>query len=121
VPSEDGTTEGLVAAALFRSSIDHVTQSEAVPSGRGYWRSKQGREIDFVVPAASGDVRVPIEVKGDGAAALRNSMFSIRRSFGRGLVATRTVFRPDGDVPLIPTPVLLAALGERTERILGGI
>ena len=121
MPNEDGVTENLVAAALFRSSTEHVTQSEPLPGAFGYWRSTQGRELDFVVPTDPGsgpsaEGRIPIEVKGDGAAELSGAVSSIRRSFGRGIVATRTVFDPDGDVPLIPVPILLLALRDRSER-----
>jgi hypothetical protein len=120
-PSADGVTEGLVATALFRAASEYVTQAEPALGALGYWRSSKGREIDFVVPDDTGDARgrrIAIEVKGDAPAAIRNAVLSIRRSFGRGIVATRTVFEPESNVPLIPVPVLLAALRERTERTM---
>lgn len=120
-PGEDGILECLVAIGLFRSASRQITQSEGSLSALGYWRSRDGREIDFVVPSRSAQdraVRIPIEVKGDSASEIKGAAISIQRSFGRGIVATRSVLNLDGDVLRVPVAVLLAALEERTERPL---
>lgn len=120
-PNEDGIIECLVAIGLFRSASRQVTQSEGSLSALGYWRSRDGREIDFVVPSRSGKegaTRIPVEVKGDSASELKGAAISIQRSFGRGIVATRSVINLEGEVLRIPVAVLLAALDERTERPL---
>lgn len=101
-----------------------MIHAEPVPGALGYRRSSQGREIDFVVPSGSraGDpARIPVEVKGDSAAELRNARLSIRRTFAHGIVTSRTVFDVDGDVLIVPIPVFLAALAalqESTERTM---
>ena len=118
-PDEDGMLEGLVAAGLFRSSIDYATQAEPLPGAFGCWRSTRGRELDFVLPSSrggKGQDRMAVEVKGDGAADIHGAVLSIRRTFGHGMVVTRTRFEPDADIPLIPVPVLLAVLREHTRR-----
>jgi predicted AAA+ superfamily ATPase len=105
--SPDGILEGIAACALFRSASQHLTQSDPSIGSIGYRRSRDGREIDFVVddPASLGGVhRFPVEVKGDASAGISAAVTSIRRTFKRGIVATRTVF--------------LAGLPERTERQL---
>lgn len=120
-PNEDGIVECLMAVGLFRSASDQITQSEGTLSALGYWRSRDGREIDFVVPASAaqeGVRRIPIEVKGDAASELKGAASSIVRTFGRGIIATRSTFDVTGEVLQIPVAVLLAALDERAERRL---
>lgn len=121
LPNDDGLTESLVAVGLFRSASEQVTQSEGAMGALGYWRSRDGREIDFVVPDHSHNehtARIPVEVKGDDSGEIKGAASSIQRAFGRGIIATRSVFNVDGDVLRVPVPVLLAALCERTERPL---
>lgn len=38
------------------------------------------------------------------------------QSFGEGVVVSRTLFDPSGEVPVIPAPVLLAGLTEVPQR-----
>jgi hypothetical protein len=92
-----------------------------VPGAVGYWRSTNNREIDFVVPAISRGRggRLPIEVKGDGGSAIARARLAISKAFGEGIVASRTVFDPDGPVPVLPVPVLLAGLAEVPRRDVG--
>jgi uncharacterized protein len=116
--SDDGMLEGVVASALFRSAGEHLVQVDPTLGALGYWRSREGREIDFVVDAFSEGARgrIPVEVKGDGATAVRSAVTSIERSFGRGIVLTRTRLDLSGPARLVPASVFLAALPERTER-----
>ena len=55
-------------------------------------------------------------MKGDSRTAISNARKSIRSVFGRGIVATETLFEPDHDIPAIPVPVMLAALQASPER-----
>jgi hypothetical protein len=113
-PPGDGTVENAVAIGLFRSAAQVLIQADPVPGAVGYWRSTNNREIDFVVPATSHGRggRLPIEVKGDSASGVSRARLAISKAFGEGVVATRTVFEPEGDVPVLPIPILLAGLRE---------
>ena len=117
-PSEDGLVENAVGLALFRTAAQVLVQADAVPGAVGYWRSSNGRELDFVVPARERGRggRLPIEVKGDAGSGIGNARMAIAKAFGEGIVASRTVFEPVGNVPVIPVPVLLALLTEMPER-----
>jgi uncharacterized protein len=117
-PSGDGVVENAVAVGLFRSAAQVLIQADPVPGAVGYWRSTNKRELDFVVPAASRGRggRVPIEVKGDNDSSVGHARHAIAKAFGEGLVASRTVFDPEGDVPVLPVPVLLAGLAEAPRR-----
>jgi len=119
-PSESGLVENAVAVGLFRSATQVIAQAGPVPGAVGYWRSSNNRELDFVVPAESHGRggRFPIEVKGDGDSRIGHARLAISRAFGEGLVASRSVFDPTGEVPVIPVPVLLAGLRESPEREL---
>lgn len=99
---------------MFRSAGYALTQADPAPGAVGYWRSSNNRELDFVVPARSRGRggRIPLEVKGDSGSEIGRSRLAIAKAFGEGVVASRTVFDPDGDLPVIPIPILLAALAE---------
>lgn len=117
----DGVLEGVVASALFRSASQHLTQAGPTVGSIGYWRSRDGREIDFVVddPAQFGGTqRFPVEVKGDAASGIGGAVSSMRRTFGRGIVTTRTILDFRDDILVVPAALLLAGLPERTERRL---
>lgn len=115
----DGILEGIVASTLFRSASEHLTQSDPTLGSIGYWRSSDGREIDFVVDDPASEARrIPVEVKGDASAGIGAAVSAMRRTFKRGIVVTRTVFDPRDDILIVPAPVFLAGLPERTERRL---
>ncbi len=120
-PPADGVVENAVAVGLFRSAARALTQADPVPGVVGYWRSANNREIDFVAPAErrGRGGRIPIEVKGDSDSGIGHARLAIVRAFGEGLVASRNVFDPEGAVPVIPIPVLLAGLSEAPRRELG--
>lgn len=117
-PPEDGVVENAVATGLFRSAARALTQADPVPGAVGYWRSTNNRELDFVVPAVSRGRggRIPVEVKGDSGSGIGRARLAIANAFGEGIVASRTVFDPVGDVPVFPVPVLLAGLAETPRR-----
>lgn len=112
--------ENLVAIGLYRSATDRLVQAAPAPGSVGVWRSTRGTELDFVVaekaPGLTGP-RLPVEVKGDNPTGISNSRKSIRRVFGRGIIATDTLFQPDALIPAIPVAVLLALLRERPTRV----
>lgn len=117
-PPEDGRVENAVAVALYRSAAHSLTQADPAPGAIGYWRSSNNRELDFVVPATSRGRggRMPIEVKGDNASAVGHARLAITKAFGEGVVVSRTIFDPEGAVPVLPVPLLLAGLSEAPRR-----
>jgi predicted AAA+ superfamily ATPase len=119
-PPGDGVVENAVAVALFRSATHVLVQADAVPGAVGFWRSSNNREIDFVVPSQGRGRggRLPIEVKGDNGTGIGHARLAIRNAFGEGIVASRSVFDSEGDVPVLPIPVLLAGLSEMPRRDL---
>jgi hypothetical protein len=117
--NEDGLIEDLVAISLFRSAAFTLIQAHAIPGAIGYWRSSDGREIDFVAPRASdprNPQRFPVEVKGDNAAEISRARVAIKRTFKRGIVVARTRFDWDPDVAVLPVWALLAGLRESAYR-----
>jgi hypothetical protein len=117
-PPEAGVVENAVAIGLFRSAAHALIQADPVPGAIGYWRSRNKRELDFVAPARSlgRGGRIPIEVKGDNQPAIGRARLAISKAFGEGIAASRTLFDPEGDVPVLPVPVLLAGLTEAPSR-----
>ena len=115
---EDGVVENAVAVGLFRSAAHVLIQADPVPGAIGYWRSTNNRELDFVVPATAHGRggRLPVEVKGDNDSGVSHARLAIANAFGEGIVASRTVFEPEGDVPVFPIPILLAGLTEAPRR-----
>ena len=122
-PPAAALVENAVAVGLFRSAAATLTQAAPAPGAIGYWRSTNGRELDFVVPSRDRGRggRLPVEVKGDADAGIGRARDAVRRSFGEGLVVSRRAFDPTGPVPVLPAHVLLAGLSEtpRREAALG--
>jgi predicted AAA+ superfamily ATPase len=116
---DDGLIENLAAIGLFRSAATQLTQSEPSPGTIAYWRSSNRREIDFLAAVdatVSRAQRFPVEVKGDSVGRLSKARSAISKSFGAGLVTSRTAFDWNPKVPIVPLPVLLAVLREHPER-----
>lgn len=111
----DGAVENMVAIALYRSAATSLVQAEPEPGSVGYWKSSNGRELDFVVPSKAWK-RLAVEVKGDSDRGIANARSAILRSFRSGVVVSRTRYAWDGAVPVIPAAVLLAVLNERPRR-----
>lgn len=114
-PDAGGVVENMVAIALYRSAATSLVQAEPEPGSLGYWKSSNGRELDFVVPSKISN-RFAVEVKGDADSGLAHARSAIRRSFTRGVVVSRTKYAWDSGVPVIPVAVLLAVLNERPRR-----
>jgi len=120
-PNEDGLLENLVASALYGSAAEHLALADPLPGTIGYWKSSADRETDFVAPApdlGTAHARVPVEVKGDSDSGILSARRSIRQTFKRGIVVTRTHFDWDEDIPALPIGVFLAGLADRPERTL---
>jgi len=118
-PDADAMRENAVAIGLYRSGVEALAQASPMPGCMGYWRSRDDREIDFVLPPEAGGERdraLAVESKGDNHALVSNARKAIRHVFGRGVVATRGLYAWDDDVPAIPASVMLAALEERPRR-----
>jgi hypothetical protein len=119
-PPEDGLVENAAAIALFRSAAHVLIQAGPVPGAVGYWRSTNNRELDFVVPARSRGRggRVPIEVKGDSDSRVSRARLAISKAFGEGIVVSRTLFDPEGDVSGAASPIFSRRHSEarRTRR-----
>lgn len=114
-PDVDGLVENMVAIALYRSAATSLVQAEPEPGSLGYWKSSNGRELDFVVPSKASR-RFAVEVKGDSDSRLAHAKSAITRSFKRGAVISRSKYTWDAEVPVIPAAVLLAVLNERPRR-----
>ncbi len=116
----DAILEGAIATGLFRSASDHITQSDPTIGSLGYWRSSDGREIDFITHTGdlTGERTLPVEVKGDSQSGINAAASSLRRTFQRGIIATRSQLNIQDDILVIPAAILLAGLTERTERRL---
>ena len=101
--------------------IGHLALADPLPGAIGYWKSSSDRETDFVAPAAelgAAKARVPVEVKGDSDSGITAARRSIRQTFHRGVVVTRTRFDWDENIPALPVGVYLAGLADRPEREL---
>lgn len=118
--SYDGIVENAVAIGLFRCAAQTLIQANAIPGSIAYWRSSGGREIDFVVPQVTdlSRERLPVEVKGDNDTALAGARRSIRQSYRRGLVLSRTKLEWEPDIAILPVWVFLSGLCEQTRRTI---
>jgi len=118
-PDADAMRENAVAIGLYRSGVEALAQASPMPGCMGYWRSRDDREIDFVLPPEAGGERdrtLAVESKGDNQARISNARKAIRQVFGHGVITTKGLFAWDDEVPAIPAPVLLTALEERPRR-----
>lgn len=118
-PDLDSLRENAVAIGLYRSGVEALAQASPIPGCMGYWRSREDREIDFVLPPEAEGTRetaLAVESKGDNQTQISSARKAIRQVFGRGVIATKSTFVWNEDTPAIPTSVMLAALGERPRR-----
>ncbi len=118
-PDLDSLRENAVAIGLYRSGVEALAQASPIPGCMGYWRSRDDREIDFVLPPETSGIRnkaLAVESKGDNQTQISNARKAIRQVFGRGVIATKSEFAWDADIPAIPSPVFLAAIEERPRR-----
>ena len=105
--SEGGLVENTLAIALLRHSERDALERFAHPDRLFYWRSNDGREIDFVVAEPE-----PIALESKYAERRTGKDYeSISKAFGRGVMVTRRDVDVDHPVLTVPAGVLLALLG----------
>jgi predicted AAA+ superfamily ATPase len=105
-PTEGALVENAIAIALLRADRSAL-EGFAHPERLYYWRSADGREIDFLVSA-------PELVALESKYAVRRSgkdYESITKAFGRGIMVSRRDVELGREVVTVPAGVLLALLG----------
>ncbi len=105
-PTEGALVENAIAIALLRADRSAL-EGFAHPERLYYWRSADGREIDFLVTA-------PELVALESKYAVRRSgkdYESITKAFGRGIMVSRRDVELGREVVTVPAGVLLALLG----------
>lgn len=104
--SEPALVENAIAIALLRADRAAL-EGFAHPEHLYYWRSADGREIDFLV---TDPTLIALESK---YAARRSGKDyeSISKAFGRGIMVSRRDTELDREVLTVPAGVLLALLG----------
>ena len=106
VPAEGGLVENAIAIALLRADRSAL-EGFAHPDHLYYWRSADGREVDFLV---TDPVLVAIESKY-AAHRTGKDYESMTKAFGRGIMVSRRDTELDREVVTVPAGVLLALLG----------
>ncbi|MGH2369579.1 MAG: DUF4143 domain-containing protein, partial [Chloroflexota bacterium] len=104
-PDRPRLVESLLAVALFRATESEPIAAFGVPQSLMYYRTRAGREIDFLV----GTDRNPYESKYSASADRRDAQV-MHQSFGRGVLVTQRTLDLHGPVLLIPAALLLAML-----------
>jgi len=106
-PSEGSLVENAIAIALLRDVERDALERFSHPDRLFYWRSSDGREIDFLV---TGDQPLTIESKYVERPSGKDYE-SIVKAFGRGVMVSRREVETDRSVLTVPAGVLLALLG----------
>lgn len=105
-PSEGGLVENALAIALLRADWAAL-EGFAHPDHLYYWRSADGREVDFLVTEPA---LVAVESKY-AAHRTGKDYESMTKAFGRGIMVSRRDVELDREVLTVPAGVLLALLG----------
>jgi len=82
---------------------EHVARR--FPGRTYYWKNR--REVDLIVDL--GDAEIPVEVKYQSRIVGEDT--KPVRSFGRGIVVSRSDFRVEGKIAVVPAALFLAWLG----------
>jgi predicted AAA+ superfamily ATPase len=107
VATEGGLVENALAIALLRHAQRDALERFAHPDRLFYWRSNDGREIDFVVAEPQ-----VLALESKYAERTTGKDYeSITKAFGRGIMVTRRDVDVDQPVLTVPAGVLLALLG----------
>lgn len=75
--------------------------------GPYFWYSTSGNEVDFL----AGKSLTPIEVKYQNN-IMPSDYLTMKRAFGRGILVSRSCYRKDGKITILPLEAFLATLGE---------
>ena len=105
-PSEGALVENALAIALLRADRSAL-EGFAHPDHLYYWRSADGREVDFLVTEPA---LVAVESKY-AAHRTGKDYESMTKAFGRGIMVSRRDVELDREVLTVPAGVLLALLG----------
>jgi predicted AAA+ superfamily ATPase len=104
IPARAAMVENVVGVSLYRAAEREIVESFPLPQSLFYWRSRQGREIDFL--SGTGSEKVPVEVKYQQTISGTDRLV-IRNSFGRGIVLSSRDLDLDDPVRVIPVPLFL--------------
>lgn len=104
IPARAAMVENVVGVSLYRAAEREIVESFPLPQSLFYWRSRQGREIDFL--SGTGSEKVPVEVKYQQTISGTDKL-AIRNSFGRGIVLSSRDLDLDDPVRVIPVPLFL--------------
>ena len=103
-PGAAALVENAVAMTLFRTLEKDPTESFGLPRSLFYWQSSAGREIDFLADPSG--LKIPVEVAYRSQAKKGKTIESMKRRFGRGIIATRETLELEDTVRLVPSAVL---------------
>jgi hypothetical protein len=103
---EGALVENALAIALLRAAEPDALDRYSHPDRLFYWRSADGREIDFVLS----DPPLAVESKY-AQRATGKDYESITKAFGRGVMVSRRDLDLERPVVTIPAGVLLALIG----------
>lgn len=105
-PAEGALVENALAIALLRADRGAL-EGFAHPDRLHYWRSADGREIDFLVT----DPELLVVESKYAARRSGKDYESMAKAFGRGIMVSRRDTELDREILTVPAGVLLALLG----------
>jgi uncharacterized protein len=106
VPDEGALVENVLGIVLLRHAERDALECFSHPGRLFYWRSSDGREIDFFVSEPAFAVESKHARRRTG-----KDYESITKAFGRGIMVSRRDLDLDRPVLTIPAGVPLALLG----------
>ena len=106
-PTVAGLVENAIAIAMLRHVERHALERFLHPDRLFYWRSANGREIDFIVDDGQ---TVAVESKYSERISGKDYE-SMSRAFGRGVMVSRRELDTSRAILTVPAGVLLALLG----------
>ncbi len=107
-PALPALVENLLAIALFRHAERDGLERYSAPRRLFFWRSSDGREIDFLTEVAGRNL--PLESKY-AVAPTGKDYESMTKAFGRGVMVSRRTTVTDREILTVPAGVLLSLLG----------
>jgi predicted AAA+ superfamily ATPase len=102
-----GLVENAIAIAVLRHVEGHALERFVHPDQLYYWRSADGREVDFLV---GDDERMAIESRYTERPRGKDYE-SLDKAFGQGVMVSRRLVDVDRAVITVPAGVFLALLG----------
>jgi predicted AAA+ superfamily ATPase len=99
--------ENVLAIALFREAENDALLRYREPSRVFFWRSSDGREIDFLVPLDRGRLAIESKFARDMTGKDYESM---EKAFGGGIMVSKNELILDRKVLTVPAGVFLAHL-----------